>query len=94
MPSRKFPRQLLIDWDIPHSDACVSDEVVDSTRWMNVNECIFKAPDDGNLYRLYYESGLTEYQEVDWYEELADPELLEEVYKVTKLVEVTEWLLV
>lgn len=41
---------------------------ISSNRWTGVHELIFRAPDDGNAYRVTYEEGLTEYQEADlWF---------------------------
>ncbi|MFD9463503.1 hypothetical protein [Streptomyces sp. NPDC060027] len=36
---------------------------VDSRRWVSVHELVFRAPDDGLAYRVFYEQGLTESQD-------------------------------
>lgn len=38
-------------------------EQVDTRRWVSVHELVFRAPDDGKAYRVYYEQGLTENQD-------------------------------
>jgi hypothetical protein len=66
--TRTFTREELDAWDLPGAWADNSPEIlhreqVDSRRWVSVNRLIFRAPDDGKAYRLYYEQGLTESQE-------------------------------
>lgn len=38
-------------------------EQVGTRRWVSVHELVFRAPDDGKAYRVYYERGLTEKQD-------------------------------
>lgn len=38
-------------------------EQTDARRWYSVHELVFRAPDDGKAYRVYYERGLTEHQD-------------------------------
>lgn len=40
-------------------------EIRDITRWAHVYEFVFRAPDDGKAYRLYYWTGATEHQDQD-----------------------------
>jgi len=39
------------------------EEQVDSRRWVSVHELVFRAPDDGLTYRVFYDQGLTEHQD-------------------------------
>lgn len=64
------------------------DELFDTTRWTNVYEFVFRAPDDGKAYRVYYWCGATEMQDQDlwdWENKIAAIEV-EQVQVVT-----TEW---
>lgn len=68
MPTRTFTRDQLDAWDLPDAWADDSPEIlhreqVDSRRWVSVNELIFRAPDDGKTYQVFYEEGLTENQD-------------------------------
>jgi hypothetical protein len=94
MPDRTFTREQLEEWDLPGGWADDAPEIlhreqVDSRRWVSVNELVFRAPDDGKAYRLYYERGLTESQDG------TDPWDYEDVISAdeVELVEVTttEW---
>lgn len=38
-------------------------EHIESDRWSNLMRLIFRAPDDGKCYEVYYREGATEYQE-------------------------------
>lgn len=40
-------------------------ELWDTTRWAHVYEFVFRAPDDGKAYRVYYWRGATEMQDQD-----------------------------
>lgn len=71
MIKRKFPKDLLKDWGLPHGyDAgdveaeIISDEVIDSGRWQEYHHVVFVAPDDGKTWRVGYSRGLTENQEM------------------------------
>ncbi|AWN05255.1 hypothetical protein SEA_IBANTIK_31 [Streptomyces phage Ibantik] len=64
------------------------DELWDTTRWAHVFEFVFRAPDDGKAYRVYYWTGATEMQDQDlwdWDDEITAIEV--EQVQVTK----TEW---
>jgi hypothetical protein len=67
---RKFPKALLKnEWGLPYGGAAevIVDDIAETSRWSEHHDLIFKAPDDGLLYRTYYSKGLTEYQnEVPW----------------------------
>lgn len=70
MTDRTFTREQLKAWDLPGAWADDSPEIlhreqVDSRRWVSVHELIFRAPDDGKAYRIYYDEPLTEMQEAD-----------------------------
>ncbi|MFD5308277.1 hypothetical protein [Streptomyces ardesiacus] len=65
------------------------DELYDTTRWTNVYEFVFRAPDDGKAYRVYYEVGASDSQDDtdpwNWDDEITAVEV--EQIQVTK----TEW---
>lgn len=68
---RKFPKDLLKSWGIPHGyghapheATILLDEEVDSGRWHQYHQVVFIAPDDGKTWRVGYSSGLTEIQEM------------------------------
>lgn len=63
-------------------------ELWDTTRWAHVNEFVFRAPDDGKAYRVYYRVGATEMQDQD----LWDWDTLIEAVEVEEVqVAVTKW---
>jgi hypothetical protein len=90
MSSRTFPLEQLKEWYITE-DPVYENEEDTGRRWYNEVELVFRAPDDGLTYRIYYPRGKTENQEVYWHEEFYDEVLAERVEPVTKLVEVTTW---
>jgi hypothetical protein len=66
--TRIFTRDQLEAWDLPDAWADDSPEIlyreqVDARRWVSVHELVFRAPDDGLAYRVFYEQGLTEDQD-------------------------------
>jgi hypothetical protein len=68
MPTRNFTREQLDEWDLPGAWADDAPEIlhreqVDTRRWVSVHELVFRAPDDGKAYRVYYDKGLTESQD-------------------------------
>jgi len=68
MTERIFSREQLEAWDLPDAWADDAPEIlhreqIDSRRWVSVNELVFRAPDDGKAYRVYYDEGLTESQD-------------------------------
>ncbi|WP_405620300.1 hypothetical protein [Streptomyces sp. NBC_00076] len=68
MATREFTREQLDEWDLPGAWADDAPEIlhreqVDSKRWASVHELVFRAPDDGKAWRVYYERGLTEHQD-------------------------------
>lgn len=68
MTDRTFTREQLEAWNLPDAWADDAPEIlhreqVDTRRWVSVNELVFRAPDDGKTYRVYYDQGLTESQE-------------------------------
>lgn len=63
-------------------------EIYDITRWAHVYEFVFRNPDDGKAYRVYYYRGATEMQDQDlwnWENKVKAVEV--EQVQVTK----TEW---
>jgi hypothetical protein len=98
MPTRIFTRGQLDDWNLPGAWADGSPEILhreqtDSRRWVSVHELIFRAPDDGLPYRVYYERGLiTEYEHCDpWCceDEIEAVEVEQQQVTVTRWVPVT-----
>jgi hypothetical protein len=66
--TRIFTRDQLEAWDLPDTWADDSPEIlyreqVDARRRVSVHELVFRAPDDGLAYRVFYEQGLTEDQD-------------------------------
>ncbi|MFE4671066.1 hypothetical protein [Streptomyces sp. NPDC056723] len=73
---RIFTREQLDTWGLPddlpteehatkfpEAPVELHREQVDSRRWVSVHELIFRAPDDGLTYQVFYEQGLTENQD-------------------------------
>lgn len=63
-------------------------ELWETTRWAHVYEFVFRAPDDGKAYRVFYWRGATEMQDQDlwnWDDDIWADEV--EQVQVTK----TEW---
>lgn len=55
-------------------------ELYDTTRWAHVHEFIFRTPDDGKAYRVYFWTGATEHQDQDlwnWESEIVAREVEE-----------------
>lgn len=62
---RKFEVAALQMWGLPWGMAdgrLIEDEVIDSGRWTEYHQVVFRAPDDDKLWRVGYEVGLTEMQ--------------------------------
>lgn len=82
------------DWQICWGgDAIVQERIVDTRRWSVIHEVVFRAPDDGLLYRARYSVGATEYQnEKPWeYEQNVTAVQVEEYQQtVTAYRDVTE----
>jgi hypothetical protein len=95
MKTRTFTRDELDEIGVPHecgvfdgSAEELHDELYDTTRWTNVYEFVFRAPDDGKAYLVYYDVGATESVDQDlwnWENEIKAVEV--EQVQVTK----TEW---
>lgn len=97
MATRTFTRDQLQRIGVPYecgefdgSAEKLHDELYDTTRWSNVYEFVFRAPDDDKTYRVYYDVPATEQQEGgvdlwDWENDIKATEV--------ELVEVvtTEW---
>jgi hypothetical protein len=65
-------------------DNTVHDNQVDTRRWVEIRECIFE--DGGKYWRISYQSGLTEMQEVDPFEYLTEVPAVEvELKPVTQM---------
>jgi hypothetical protein len=96
MKTRIFTRDELEAFGVPYECGGgegtaeeLRDELYDTTRWTNVYEFVFRAPDDGKAYRVYYEVGASDSQDdVDpWdYEDQIKAVEVEQVEVVT-----TEW---
>lgn len=71
MPIRRFTRDELDEMGLPHGydgepgkeATIVQEQQLDTRRWVSVHEVIFRAPDDGKLYAVAYQQGLTESQD-------------------------------
>ncbi|MGW9170144.1 hypothetical protein [Streptomyces decoyicus] len=72
MPTRIFTTNELEDIGLPFECDAEDEpgyavelhrEQVDTRRWMSVHQLIFRAPDDGKVYSVLYEQGLTEMQD-------------------------------
>jgi hypothetical protein len=95
MPTRTFTREQLDAWDLPGAWADDSPEIlhreqVETRRWVSVNELIFRAPDDGKTYQVFYEEGLTEGQEGT--DPWCDESEIKAVEVEPRQVTVTNWL--
>jgi hypothetical protein len=70
-------------------ELAVADEQVSSGRWSETRRCLFRH--DGRVWALYYQQGLTEYQEVDnfgWDDTVTATAVEEQQVTVTKWVPV------
>jgi hypothetical protein len=96
MKIRIFTREQLEEIGVPHECGGdegtaeeLHDELYDTSRWTNIYEFVFRAPDDGKAYRVYYEVGASDSQDdIDlWgYEENISAVEVEQIQVVT-----TEW---
>jgi hypothetical protein len=96
MKTRVFTRDELEDIGVPFECGDYAGtaeelycELYDTTRWTNVYEFVFRNPDDGKAYRVYYEVGASDSQDdVDpWdYDDRIQAVEVEQI-QVTK----TEW---
>lgn len=71
--TRTFTMEEIDDWDLPwglEKGMVVQDEITDHNRWSVWHELIFRAPDDGKLWRLSYQKPATEMQECDRWPDL------------------------
>jgi hypothetical protein len=98
---RTFDADLLREWGLPY-DAfsplevykpeenlaiVYQDEHYDSSRWSELHELVFRAPDDNHLYSVLYSVGLTEYQdEKPWEYDTTVTGTHVEPFEVTKVV--------
>jgi hypothetical protein len=89
--SRSFPKELLIEWEAPYNYEVWSETEDVGRRWMDVCTVVFKAPDDGHLYKLSFDVGKTEYQDNYWYEELDEIVTLPRVEQLERTVVQKYW---
>lgn len=95
MPTRTFTAEELegigVPFECDNSEGTAEElhnELFDTTRWAHVHEFVFRAPDDGKVYRVFCWRGATEQQEHDlWNWE--DPVTAVEVEEVQVMT--TEW---
>lgn len=66
---RNFPKELLQQWDIPWGSDVLSDEVWDTGRWQEWHAAVFRAPDDGRLWRVIYAQMTGDLHEMDPWDE-------------------------
>ena len=90
MAKRSFPLALLEEWDVPYENVdCVRE--LGGGRWSDYETVVFQAPDDGKLYKLEYEVGKTEVQDISWDEYLDDPVVLPQVVSLERYVIQKYW---
>jgi len=82
--TRTFPLEQLKEWDVPHADDTAIEVV---NEW-----CVFRAPDDGLVYRLYFSPVFPEYAEMDWFDDLPASIPCERVEQHQRTVVIDEWL--
>jgi hypothetical protein len=71
--TRTFTMDEIDGWDLPwgaDKGMVLSDEMIDHTRWSVWNQVIFRAPDDGKIWSLSYQTPATERQECDRWPDL------------------------
>lgn len=71
--TRVFTMDEIDEWDLPWGAGegmIKSDEITDHNRWSVWHELVFRAPDDGKLWRLSYQRPATEMQECDKWPDL------------------------
>ncbi|MFB7114075.1 hypothetical protein [Streptomyces sp. NPDC056291] len=98
MPTREFTREQLeeigipYDWDAEPGKAAeiLTTEQIDTRRWVSIHEVVFRTPDDGRVWSVGYQEGLTEVQDGTdlWFgDDVVKADEMEAVE-----VTVTEWL--
>lgn len=97
MGTREFTREQLEEMGVPYAwDAepgkeaeILHTEQIDSRRWVSIHEVVFRAPDDGRVWSVGYQEGLTEMQDGTdlWFDD--DTVTADEMEAVE--VTVTEW---
>lgn len=94
---RKFPKALLRnEWDLPYGAdgvEVISDDISDTSRWSEHHTLIFRAPDDGKVYEVWYSKGLTEYQDESPWEydsEVEGTEMVKKTVTIEKYVPVED----
>lgn len=66
--TRVFSRDELEAMGVPHFPASskavkLHQEEIEQRRWVSVQHLVFRAPDDGRIWRVEYLEGLTEHQD-------------------------------
>lgn len=82
--NRHFPLTQLIEWDAPHADD-IGIETTDE--W-----CVFRAPDDGLTYRIYFSPVFADYPEMNWYDDMPATVTATRVERHQRTVVVDGWL--
>lgn len=59
--TRDFPLEQLMDWDVPYSD-----DAIHTTS----EACVFRAPDDGLIYRFEFSPQAAASDDMDWYDDM------------------------
>ena len=80
----------LVVWDDHESFHKINDKIVSTGRWSRYHEMIFSAND--KYYKVTYEMPATEYQETEMFSGLGEDVYCTEVRKITKLIEVEEFI--
>lgn len=83
--TRVFTRDELEKLDVPWTH--IHDETWDSTRWTEIRRCVFRTG-DGKTYRVSYETGLTEFQNCDLWDD--ETEITAEEVELRE-VTITRW---
>lgn len=75
--SKAQARELLYSREDPDLGLAVElDEQVESRRWVSIHRLIIK-DEDGRFWETFYERGLTEYQDIEPFEEECEAEFWE-----------------
>lgn len=84
----KFSKEFMQERVVEDGDLTVYDKIVETTRWSEIHEIVFKYED--KFYLSSYSCGLTEYQDESPYE--YEDEMVEVVEVEPREVKVTKYL--
>lgn len=90
--TRTFTRDELEELGLPDDGRTVIfAEQVDTKRWATVHHCVFRAEDDGPLWRVTYYEPATEMQECDTWGYGSEPDTITATQVEPYQVEVTKY---